>query len=71
MAQAQKIVPPNPFALMMTPELVLRAIEGSARLDGLQRRICRPLDRPLLPKKGAEDFDREAEADAADAGDGG
>lgn len=39
----------NPFALMMDPEAVLRAVEQSQRLSRLRRRICRPLDKPLLP----------------------
>jgi hypothetical protein len=52
----------NPFALMIDPQAVLAQIECSERLERLQRRVCRPLDRPLLG--GA--------ADAADeAGDGG
>ncbi|MBG6082470.1 hypothetical protein [Rubrivivax gelatinosus] len=38
----------NPFTLMMNPEIVLAAIERSERLGQLNRRICRPLDRPLL-----------------------
>lgn len=52
---------PNPFALMMEPEAVLRAMEGSDRLQRLQRRVCRPLDKPLIPRVGREvaDFDRE------------
>jgi hypothetical protein len=64
MAQVQT-TPVNPFALMMNPESVLQAIEGSARLDGLQRRVCRPLDKPLIPKKGEatelDEFDREVD----------
>jgi hypothetical protein len=40
----------NPFMMMMTPELVLNAMERSERLNGLARRVCRPLDRPLIPK---------------------
>jgi hypothetical protein len=35
----------NPFALLTDPETVLRAVESSPRLEGLNRRICRPLDR--------------------------
>lgn len=55
----------NPFALMMDPEAVLRAVEQSPRLSRLRRRICRPLDKPLLPH--AEDgspveFDRTIDA---------
>ncbi len=38
----------NPFLLMMNPEVVLMAIERSERLAGLQRHLCRPLDRPLI-----------------------
>lgn len=38
----------NPFTLMMNPEIVLAAIERSERLGQLNRRICRPLDRPVL-----------------------
>lgn len=45
----------NPFTMMMDPAAILDAMERSERLQGLQRRICRPLDRPLIPKlKGAE-----------------
>ena len=50
----------NPFALMMDPEAVLRALESSDRLSRLQSRICRPLDKPLIARVGAEvaEFDR-------------
>jgi hypothetical protein len=44
---------PNPFELMTNPQAVLQAIEGSQRLEGLQRRIYRPLDKPLIAKKAA------------------
>jgi len=44
----------NPFALMMNPEDVLHAMQHSERLSRLTRRICKPLDKPLLPKAGAE-----------------
>ena len=36
----------NPFMLMLNPEIVLAAIEKSERLGQLNRRLCRPLDRP-------------------------
>ena len=39
----------NPFALMMSPESVLAAVERSERLSRLQRRICRPLDKIPTP----------------------
>ena len=38
----------NPFAMMIDPQAVIAQIERSERLECLQRRICRPLDRPLL-----------------------
>ncbi len=51
----------NPFALMMDPEAVLAAMERSERLNGLQSRVCRPLDKPLIPL-----VDGEADAEADD-----
>lgn len=67
--------PANPFVLMMDPSSVFRALERSDRLGRLQRRVCRPLDKPLIPRIGADvaAFDREideieipdAESDAA------
>ncbi len=55
----------NPFALMMEPEAVLQAIERSDRLNRLQRRVCRPLDKPLIPKIGddAQAYDQTIEAE--------
>jgi hypothetical protein len=35
----------NPFALLTDPESIFRAVEASQRLDVLNRRVCRPLDR--------------------------
>lgn len=35
----------NPFALMMDPQAVLAAMERSERLNHLESRVCRPLDR--------------------------
>jgi hypothetical protein len=64
MAQLQPLAG-NPFALMMHPDDVLKAVECSNQIGGLQRRICRPLDRPVIPspkKEGAApaaDFDLE------------
>ena len=40
----------NPFALMLDPEFVLNAMENSKNLRNLRQRICRPLDKPLIPK---------------------
>ena len=55
----------NPFALLMDPDSVIRAMEKSERLENLHRRICRPLDRPLLPKKGDESGAVELDEDLA------
>ena len=44
----------NPFALMMNPEVILHAMEHSDRLSRLQRRVCRPLDKPLIPHATTE-----------------
>lgn len=56
----------NPFALMLDPQAVLARIECSERLERLQRRICRPLDKPLLG--GVQDGADEPGETAADAG---
>ena len=69
-------IQPDAFTMMTDPEAILQAVEASERLSRLQRRICRPLDRPLIPKKGSEAdlnaYDREidlAEEDTAALGD--
>jgi hypothetical protein len=62
----------NPFTMMMNPEAILAAMERSERLQGLQRRVCRPLDRPLIPKLKAADlaaFDNEIDDEELDADD--
>lgn len=45
----------NPFVLLMDPQSVFRAIEKSERLERLHSRVCRPLDKPLLPVVEADD----------------
>jgi hypothetical protein len=40
----------HPFAVMLNPEAVLQAVERSERMQRLQRRVCRPLDKPLIPR---------------------
>lgn len=45
----------NPFALLMDPQSIFRAIEKSERLGRLHSRVCRPLDRPLLPVVAADE----------------
>jgi hypothetical protein len=69
MRQTQDLA--NPFIMMTNPEVILQAVERSERLNQLARRVCRPLDRPLIPKvRGAEleAYDREIEL-AGDEGD--
>ncbi len=44
----------NPFALMMDPESVFAALAHSDRLARLKSRVCRPLDKPLIARAGAE-----------------
>ena len=59
----------NPFALMLDPQAVLAQIECSERLERLQRRVCRPLDKPLLGSaQEAGDESSEPGSDAADPG---
>jgi hypothetical protein len=56
----------NPFALLMDPQSIFRAIESSERLERLHSRVCRPLDKPLLPHapttESADAFDQAIEA---------
>jgi hypothetical protein len=54
----------NPFALLTDPESIFRAVEASQRLEGLNRRICRPLDRA---PRGEGNGEAEHEAAAHDA----
>ena len=57
----------NPFAMMLDPQAVIAQIERSERLEGLHRRVCRPLDKPLLGSAADEVADG-AETSAAEAG---
>lgn len=60
----------NPFALMVHPETVLQAMENSERLQNLQRRICRPLDKvtadPAAEAAAALAHDQDLEAELAE-----
>ena len=38
----------HPFALL-SPKEVCDAVARSERLSGLRRRVCRPLDKPMIP----------------------
>lgn len=44
----QQTLVSNPFMMLLQPEVVLAAIEKSERLSGLNRHLCRPLDRQVL-----------------------
>jgi hypothetical protein len=55
----------NPFALMMDPQGVLEAMERSERLNRLQSRVCRPLDKPLIPLVNSEEAAFDQEVDCA------
>ena len=64
--RTQRQATANPFAMMMDPQGVIDAVERSNHLGNLTRRVCRPLDKPLIPKVGdasVEDFDREIDDD--------
>ena len=45
----------NPFAQMMDPAAVYAAVERSERLQRLQSRICRPLDKVLVTATGGDE----------------
>jgi len=47
----------NPFVMMTDPESILQAVERSERLNTLRRHVCRPLDKPLIPKVRARDME--------------
>ena len=59
----------NPFMLMLNPEIVLAAIEKSERLGQLNRRLCRPLDKPA-PASAARNAAAEAAAEVDQGDDG-
>jgi hypothetical protein len=56
----------NPFALMMNPEAVIQAMERSDRLGRLARRICKPLDKPLVAHAADEAATFDAKIEHAD-----
>lgn len=45
----------NPFVLLMNPDAVFRAIEASEHLQGLGRRVFRPLDEPRVGGDSCEE----------------
>ncbi len=54
----------DPFAMLLAPDEVMRAVEHSDRLARLQRRVYRPLDRPWIPMKGSASADFDSLIDA-------
>lgn len=62
--QTEEIIA-NPFALMLNPAEVFQAMERSHRLERLQRRVCRPLDKPLIARQpeGFADYDLAIDAE--------
>ena len=61
---------PNPFMLMIEPEVVLAAIANSERLGQLNRHLCRPLDRPVLSGASAAEAAEPGASDDSDGTDG-
>jgi len=61
------VVVGDPFAMLINPQAVLAAIEQSGRLGALNSRVCRPLDKPLIPKRDGEDARHETSDDMRDA----
>jgi hypothetical protein len=39
----------HPFMLIVDPQAVLQCIERSERLERLERRVCHPLDKVVMP----------------------
>ena len=61
----------NPFALLLDAEAVMARVAASPRLAMLTRRVCRPLDKPLLGSdpivEDAEDAEDETTPQFADS----
>lgn len=55
MQNPHDVVLADPFAMLINPQAVLQAIEQSGRLGALASRVCRPLDKPLIPKRDADE----------------
>lgn len=53
----------NPFMLMISPEVVVAAMEKSERLGQLNRHLCRPLDKPAPGSAPASEREREDEGE--------
>lgn len=46
----------SPFDMLINPQAVLRAMELSTRLQSLERKICRPLDKPAPPRPEGDEI---------------
>lgn len=58
----------NPFAMLLDPERITREVEASDRLKRLQRRVCRPLDKPLIAvRRSNAAISSDLDQDAYDA----
>ena len=59
----------NPFEMLIDPQAILRAVEGSSRLRSLQSKVWRPLDRPAKPNAAgpADQAAFDARVDGAEA----
>ena len=53
----------NPFMLLISPEVVLAAIQNSAHLGKLNSTMCRPLDGPVAPSSADDGMDDSLEAE--------
>ncbi len=54
----------GPFAMLLDPEAVLAAMHNSERLNRLESRICRPLDRVTVPAGAAPTDDAALRTEA-------
>lgn len=44
----------SPFAQLIDPKALQQRLARCERLGHLKRRVCRPLDKPLIPHAGRE-----------------
>ncbi len=57
----------SPFAQLIDPKAFSMAVAHSERLARLKRRVCRPLDKPLIPlARSAAQVQCDAELDLSD-----
>jgi hypothetical protein len=62
----QETLAHNPFMMMLSPEVVLAAVERSEKLGRLNRRLCHPLDRPVPATAGKAGDAADGAADERD-----